>query len=481
MLYPENHEIYPTAPATSRKIPTFEVSRYIETLCTMKIFKSRRSIIFTAIGAVVIIVLIILAVNKGEDRKGIKVTAEMVGKRNIVEVVSANGKIQPEKDIKISPYISGEVIELYVKEGDQVKKGDLLAKIDPEIYRANYDRMLAMLNSQKAAEANAQARMAQAESQFRNAEQSFRRNKTLWEQKVISDADYDAAQAAFEVAKAEKDAAMQNIKSAQFGVESAKASLDEAEENLVKTTIRSPNDGTVSKLSVEIGERVTGASQFSAGTEIMRIANLENMEVNVEVNENDIVRVSLGDTCTIEVDAYLDKKFKGIVTEISTSANTVGVSADQITNFNVKIRILPASYADMVDTVSLIRSPFRPGMSATVDIQTETVYNVISVPIQSVTTRADTTGMVTGEDVNIEVAKQDEDVKEYVFLNDAGKAKMVEVSTGIQDNSYIEVTSGLEEDQEVITGPYRAISKRLKDGDVVKVVDKKDLYAEEEK
>ncbi len=447
----------------------------------MKIFKSKRNLLFIAIGAVVVIALVILAVNKGEDRKGIKVTAENIARKNIIEVVSANGKIQPEKDIKISPYISGEVIELYVKEGDQVKKGDLLAKIDPEIYRANYDRMNAMLNSQKAAEANAQARLAQAESQFRNAELTFNRNKTLWEQKVISDADYDAAQSAYEVAKAEKDAAVQSIRSAQFGVESAKASLDEAEENLVKTTIRSPNDGTVSKLSVEIGERVTGASQFSAGTEIMRIANLESMEVNVEVNENDIVRVSMWDTCLIEVDAYLDKKFKGLVTEISTSANTVGVSADQITNFNVKIRILPESYADMVDTSMNIRSPFRPGMSATVDIQTETVYNVLAVPIQSVTTRSDTTGVVEKEDANIEVAASSDDVKEYVFLVNEGKAEMKEVKTGIQDNTYIEITGGVEENQEVITGPYRAISKRLKDGDLVKVVDKKELYAEEDK
>ena len=226
----------------------------------MSIFKSKRNILFIALGAVVVIVLIILAVQKGEGRKGTKVTAEKVARRTIIEVVSANGKIQPEKDIKISPYISGEVIELYVKEGDQVKKGDLLAKIDPEIYRANFDRMQAMLNSQKAAEANAQARLAQAEAQFRNAELNYNRNKTLWDQKVISDADFDAAKSNYEVAKAEKDAAVQNIKSAQFGVESAKASLDEAEENLVKTSIRSPNDGTVSKLSVEIGERVTGAS-----------------------------------------------------------------------------------------------------------------------------------------------------------------------------------------------------------------------------
>lgn len=453
----------------------------IEKLIIMKFFKSRRNIILVALGAVVVIVLVVLALNKGDERSGIKVTAEKAEKRNIIEVVSANGKIQPEKDIKISPYISGEVIELYVKEGDQVKTGDLLAKIDPEIYRANFDRMEAMLNSQKAAEANAQAQVAQVEAQFRNAELSYNRSKTLWEQKVVSDAEFDAAKSAYEVAKAGKDAALQSLKGAQYGVESAVASLKESKENLFKTTITSPSNGTVSKLSVEKGERVTGASQFSAGTEIMRIANLESMEVNVEVNENDIVRVALLDTCLIEVDAYLDKKFKGIVTEISTSANTVGVSADQITNFNVKIRILPESYHEMVDTASMIRSPFRPGMSATVDIQTETVYSVLSVPIQAVTTRADTSGMVKEEDANIEVASTKDEVKEYIFLNKDGKALMLEVKTGVQDNTYIEITSGLEEGQEVITGPYRAISKRLKNDDAIKVVEKKDLYTEEEK
>ena len=447
----------------------------------MKFFKNKRNIILVALGAVIIIVLVVLAMNKGDERTGIKVTAEKVEKRTIIEFVSANGKIQPEKDIKISPYISGEVIELYVKEGDQVKNGDLLAKIDPEIYRANFDRMEAMLNSQKAGEANAQARVAQVEAPFRNAELSYNRSKTLWEQKVVSDADFDAAKSNYEVARAEKEAALQSLKSAQYGVESSIASLKEAKENLYKTTIISPSDGTVSKLSVEKGERVTGASQFSAGTEIMRIANLESMEVNVEVNENDIVRVSLYDTCLIEVDAYLDKKFKGIVTEISTSANTVGVSADQITNFNVKIRILPESYSDMVDTASTIKSPFRPGMSATVDIQTETVFNVLSVPIQSVTTRTDTSGLVKEEDANIEVAAAKEEVKEYVFLNKEGKALMQEVKTGVQDNSFIEILSGLEEGQEVITGPYRAISKRLKNDDIIKVVDKKELYTEEEK
>lgn len=444
----------------------------------MKFLKSTRNRILLLAGIIVLIVLVVLAVNKGSGRAGIKVSAELAEKRNIIETVSANGKIQPELDIKISPYISGEVVALFVKEGDPVKKGDLLAKIDPEIYRANYNRMRANLNAQMASQANSQARLAQAGAQFKNSELSFSRSKQLWEQKVISDAEYDGAMASYEVAKAELEAAKQGVKGAEFGVESAKASLDEAQESLTKTTITSPSDGTVSKLSVEIGERVTGASQFSSGTEIMTIANLDNMEVNVEVNENDIVRVGLGDTAVIEVDAYLDHKFKGIVTEIATSAATTGLSADQVTNFEVKIRILRESYLDMLADSSL-RSPFRPGMSATVDIQTEYVYNVVTVPIQSVTTRADTTGVVQDSDANKEAARKKEEVKEYVFLLKDGKAEMQVVQTGIQDNTYIEIKEGIETDQEVITGPYRAVSKRLKNGDLVKKVDKQELYTEE--
>jgi HlyD family secretion protein len=444
----------------------------------MKFLKSTRNRLILIIGLVVVIVLVILAVNKGSDRAGIKVSTELAERRNIIETVSANGKIQPELDIMISPYISGEVVGLYVKEGDPVKKGELLAKIDPEIYRANYDRMNANLNAQMASQANSQARLAQAEAQFKNSEMSFERSKKLWNQKVISDAEYDAAQASYQVAKAELEAAKQSVKGAEFGVQSAKASLDEAQESLTKTTITAPSDGTVSKLSVEIGERVTGASQFSSGTEIMRIANLDNMEVNVSVNENDIVRVTLGDTALIEVDAYLDRKFKGIVTEIATSANTTGISADQVTNFEVKVRILRESYLDMLKD-STARSPFRPGMSATVDIQTEYVYGAVTIPIQSVTTRVDTTGVVDEDDANMQVAQSNEEVQEYVFLYEDDKAVMQEVKTGIQDNTYIEIKEGIELDQEVITGPYRAVSKRLKDGDIVKKVDKKELYTEE--
>ncbi|HEY9114748.1 MAG TPA: efflux RND transporter periplasmic adaptor subunit, partial [Bacteroidales bacterium] len=261
--------------------------------------------------------------------------------------------------------------------------------------------------------------------------------------------------------------------------------------NLDRTVIYSPNDGTVSKLSVEVGERVTGASQFSAGTEIMRIANLDALEVNVEVNENDIVRVTLFDTANIEVDAYLNRKFRGVVTEIATSANTTGVSADQVTNFDVKISMLPESYSDLIKPDQLISSPFRPGMSATVDIETDVKYNILTVPIQAVTTRADTTGRLkTAREEREETAGADEETKkdvkkeavqEYVFLYEDGKAVLKSVKTGIQDNTNIQITEGINEGDEVIVGPYRAVSKTLKNGDEVEKVSREDLFKDEEK
>ncbi len=352
--------------------------------------KKKKYIIWAA--AALVIILLVIAVTQKKGSGEIKVTTELVKSRTIVESVSANGKIQPEVDVKISPYISGEVVELYVKEGEEVTKGKLLAKIDPEIYISNFERTEASLQMQKANLANSRARQAQAQAQFVKAEEDFKRNQKLFDQKVISQSDFDGATSAFAVAKEEVTAAQENVKAAEFSVSSTEASLREAKENLTRTSIYAPNDGTVSRLSIEKGERVTGASQFSSGTEIMRIADLERMVVNVEVNENDIVRVSMNDTCIIEVDAYLNHKFKGIVTEIATSANIIGVSADQVTNFEVKILILEDSYQGLVKAEDIIKSPFRPGMSATVDIQTETAVNIITVPIQAVTTRADTTG-----------------------------------------------------------------------------------------
>jgi HlyD family secretion protein len=452
--------------------------------------KNKKKQIWIIVTVVVVIAIIVaLAIQKSKNSKATKVATEIVELRKIVETVSANGKIQPAKDIKISPYISGEVVELYVKEGEFVKKGDKLAKIDPEIYLRSYEKTEASLKTAKANQANAKARVAQTKAQFEKAKLDFERSKTLWEKKVISDADFETAKSNFDVAKAEVTAADESYKSAQFQVSSANASLKEARENLNRTTIYAPNDGTVSKLSVEVGERVTGASQFSAGTEIMRIANLDVLEVNVEVNENDIVRVSLFDTAIIEVDAYLNREFKGLVTEIATSANTTGVSADQVTNFDVKIMMLKSSYEDLIRPDAPIPSPFRPGMSATVEIETETVVNVLTIAIQAVTTRADTSGRIKTarekreeERINKDkgVDKSSDKIDEYVFVYEDGLAVLKKVKTGVQDNTYIQIIEGVNEGDEVIVAPYRAVSKTLENRDEVEKVDKKDLFTSED-
>jgi len=441
--------------------------------------------------AAVVILIVVAAVLKGQHNEGTKIATEKVTRRTIIQTVSANGKIQPEKDIKISPYISGEVVELYVKEGDQVHKGDLLAKIDPEIYISQFDQSEAALNTQKANLANSRARLAQVKANFENARLTYERQEKLFGQNVISKAEYDQAKAAYQVAQAQITAGEQDINASDYMVKNSEAALKRSREDLNRTAIFAPNDGTVSKLSVLKGERVTGASQFSSGTEIMRIANLNEMEAQVEVNENDIVRVTMGDTALIEVDAYLNRKFKGIVTEIATSANTTGVSVDQVTNFNVKIHILKSSYNDLLDKKRPDYSPFRPGMSCTVEIQTETAINVITVPIQAVTTRIAKDSLDKLNDKN-KVKKQDgdreeeviktkkkEEVQECVFVFSDGVAKLVNVKTGIQDNTFIQLVKGLKENDEIITAPYTAVSKTLKDGDKVKKVDKKDLFTKE--
>ncbi len=444
----------------------------------------------------IIFVAVALIVGVIAKKKGLigkpdesKVATEKVTKRTIVEVVSASGKIAPEFEVKLSPDVSGEIIELLVKEGDQIKAGQLLAKINPEIYLSNYDRTIAAQNTSQANLANSKARLAQVKSQFINAKSSFDRNEKLHSQKTISDAEYETSKANYEVALAEVEAAEESVKAAAFNVKSADAGVKESKENLSKTSIFAPVGGTVSKLNLEKGERVAGASQFGSGTEILRIANLQTMEVNVSVNENDIVRVTLNDTALVEVDAYQNRKFKGIVTEISTSANTVGVSADQVTNFEVKIRILPDSYKDLVNAEKPNDSPFRPGMSATVDIQTESMANVLTLPIQAITSRADTTQKAITKTENTEESgvkteepkKKMEVVQEYVFVYDNGVAKMLKVKTGIQDNTYIQIVEGVKEGQEIITAPYRSVSKKLKDGDKVKKVDPKDLYTDDKK
>ena len=442
-----------------------------------KLKKSTKTWII-GVSAIVILIIVAVVVAKNRNQQEIEVSAEKVAFRSIIETVAANGKIQPALEVKISPYISGEVMELYVREGNFVQKGSLLAKIDATIYLSSFEQVEASLNSAKANMANTKARVAQAEAQFVKAQLDRNRNETLYNQKVISDADWESVKASFKVSSAEFDASKESLKATQFQVQNAEAALKEARENPNRTSIYAPADGTISKLNVEVGERVTGASQFSSGTEIMRIANLDNMEVKVEVSENDIPRVKLNDTCLIEVDAYLNRKFKGYVTEIATSANSSAVSVDQVTNFEVKVMLLKDSYSDLTKSDSTIKSPFRPGMSATVDIQTKIVSNVLTVPIQSVTTRDDTSSIASSrkKEEKTDINKIAEPLQEYVFVVENQTAKIKAVKTGIQDNSNIQILEGLSEDDEVVTGPYRVVSKTLKNDDKVKVVDKTKLF-----
>jgi HlyD family secretion protein len=432
--------------------------------------KTKKLLRYSLIAVVVLIVLAVVGKKAGWFGKEevIQVAVEKAKRRDIVETITANGKVQPETEIIISPDVSGEIVDLRVKEGDMVNLGQLLARIKPEVYISARDRSLAALNSSK-------ARFSQAEAQFIQKELDYNRNKKLWEQQAISESVYETALSAYQVAKAELDAA-------KYSVKSAEAALAEAQENLIKTSIYAPMTGTVSMLLVEKGERVVGA-QMMTGTEMMRIADLDRMEVMVEVNENDIVSVNMEDTALIEVDAFLGQKFKGIVTEIANSAKTTGLTTDQVTNFEVKIFLLRESYQTLYDEGYV--NPFRPGMSATVDIMTEIESGVLSIPIQAVTTRADSSlEESSGEAVETEELKEEEEEEknEVVFVvNDESKAEFIKVKTGIQDNNYIQILEGIEEDDEIITAPYNAISKKLKADAEVEVVDRKDLFKDDKK
>jgi HlyD family secretion protein len=419
---------------------------------------------------VVVVVLLIVAKKAGwigQSGDDLVVQTELVKNRTIVETVTASGKIQPETEVKISSEVSGEIIALPIKEGDKVSEGQLLVRINPDLYESAVTRSEAAVNSAKAGRAQAKAQLIESEN-------IYERQNKLFKDKVISQADYDAAVRMLSVAQATSQAA-------EFQLKSAEANLDEARKNLKRTTITAPADGTISKLNVELGERVVGTAQMT-GTEMLRVANLEMMEVLIEVNENDIVRVSMGDTALVEVDAYLNEKFKGVVTQIANSANTVGASADQVTNFEVKVRLLRSSYEHLMKGAM---NPFRPGMTATVDIQTKKVKDVPTIEIQAVTTRTDTSRTAKSYRMR-KAADETEDADsgdesfEVVFLADGTKAKLQTVKTGVQDDKYIELLSGLKEGDKVIVGPYDIVSKKLKNGSTVKIEDAKKKADESE-
>jgi HlyD family secretion protein len=411
-----------------------------------------------------------------------------VTRSTIIEKVSASGKIQPEVEVKLSPDVSGEIVSLNVAEGDSVVAGQELLKIRPDNYVSLLARAEAQMNATKANMEQSKAVLAQSEARLSKAKIDYDRNAKLHKDKVISDADFDQFVSAYTVAKQDLEAAKANVNAANYNVKSSQATLKEAKTNLTKTTIYAPQSGIISKLNVELGERVVGTSQM-AGTEMLRIANLNKMEVRVNVNENDITRVSIGDTVLIDVDAFSssERKFKGVVYEIASSANSSGtasaVSNDAVTEFEVKIRVLRSSYADLIK--GKLSYPLKPGMTASVEILTNRKENIATVPLSSVTTREigaevkegekkeeDGTNSTNANDA-LEAKKRKENTKEVVFVMEKGKAKMIQVKTGISDFENIEIVSGLKEGQEIISGPYATVAKKLKEGDLVKKKDPK--------
>lgn len=476
--------------------------------------KRKRTLLYVLIG-IFVLLLVAAAIKSRQKPKGEEVNAEAAQRRTIREMVSASGKIFPETEVKISSDVSGEIIELYVKEGDSVTMGQILAKIRPDEYQSALEQGQASVSTARAqrqiSTSNVQGSSAQidqlkadrqrAASQLEVARNSHQRNEKLYKEGVISASEFDtslgnlraaesalaASEASLRSAESSLSSARENVRVADYGINSANARLKELKTSLQKTIITAPVSGIISKLSVEKGERVVGTLQM-AGTEMMRIANLRSMEVQVDVSENDILKVSVGDETDVEVDAYLGRKFKGKVTEIANSASNVGTGAtlntDQVTNFVVKIRVDANSYLDLVKDGR--RYPFRPGMSASVDVYTNTADSTLSVPLIAVTARDEEADKKTAnkEDANPQKEEKEKDldnIKEIVFVIVGDTVAMREVKTGIQNNDFIQVLTGLQEGDKVVTGPYSAIARKLKGGTRVVVVDKKGKSTEAKK
>lgn len=446
--------------------------------------KKKSNKIIYILGGLVGVLILFAIVGKSAgwvgQKKKIQVEISEAEKNTIIEKVSASGQVQPVVEVSLSPEVSGEIIEMEIEEGDSVSKGDFLLRIRPDNFQSAYDQAVAGLNQQKASLAQAKAARSRAAANYKRAEQDFNRQKKLFEEKVISEADYQLAEANYQIAEQDYESAKESVNAAEYILTSAQARVADARENLRLTSLTAPMSGIVSKLPVELGETVLGTSQFQ-GTEVMRIADLSKMEVQVDVNENDIIRITVGDTAIIDVDSYSykDKLFKGIVTHIANTANDK-ISADAVTEFGVRIQILNSSYQDLVQEEG-IKYPFRPGMTASVDIITEVKKDILTVPLASVTTRAEKDKKSDSDRSSSSDEDEEEDVKEVVFVMTDGKAVKTEVETGISDFDNIEIISGVEEGTEIVSGPFLAVSKRLKDGDDIESKSrKKDAEENEE-
>ncbi len=445
---------------------------------------------------IAVILLLVVLKKKGVIGKeeGIKVTAEKAANRTIIETVNASGKVYPEVEVKVSPDISGEIVELNVSEGDSVRKGQVLARIYADIYNSQRDQAAAVVNQYQAQVLNSTAQLDALKATFDQAEVTYKRQKQLLDDKVISRAEFEQADQAMKTARAQYNAAVEGIKGSQATVQSAQAQLSRANKDVSRATLVAPMSGVVSLLAVKKGERVVGTAQM-AGTEMLRVADMNVMELRVNVGENDIPKVQLNDSALVEVDAYANRKFKGIVTKIASSNTTAAQTAlagtsTEVTNYEVHIRLLPESYVDLLAGKKTKLSPFRPGMNASADIQTKTHNNVLAVPINAVTTRDKKGDMPTGDKKDDKENNNDnnsqeppvnvEDLEEVVFVlqGDNTTVKKVKVQTDIQDINNIEILSGLKAGDMVITGPYNLVSKTLKDGDKVKIVPKEQLFEE---
>jgi HlyD family secretion protein len=457
----------------------------------------KRKTIYYLVAAVVVLVIVLLVMkSKGMigQQEGIQVAVDPVTYKTVTETVSASGKVYPEIEVKVSPDVSGEITDLPIEEGDSVTKGQEVAKIYADVYNSIKQQSLANVSQMQAQLANATASLSGFKAKLDQAKATFGRDQELVAQKVISRVEYEQAQSDYQSALSNYNAAQEQIHSGQYAVASAQANLSQAEDNLHRTTIIAPMSGYVSSLLVKKGERVVGTAQM-AGTEMMSIANMDTMEIQVDVGENDIPKVNYGDTANIQVDAYNDRVFKGIVTKIATSsgasaqaAATTSASADQVTDYTVHIRILRTSYADLVNPKNPRHFPFRPGMSASVDIQTETHRNVVAVPINSVTTRENSeivkstlaknnTKAPAATSVKADTSQASSNEQEVVFvLQKDNTVKIVPVKTDIQDDNFIQVISGLDTGTRVVTSPYTAVSKVLQNGSKVKVVPQSQLF-----
>ena len=442
---------------------------------------SKTGIWILSILGVLIIAFAAMKLLGKKDGNLVKVATEKAAQRTIVESVPASGQIYPEVEVKISPDIAGEVVELNVAEGDSVKKGQVLARIFADIYALQRDQAASQVNQSQATVANSQAALEALRANMTQAQQAYDRNKVLYDDKVISKAELEQFETTLRSARANFSAAEQNIKSLKASVEAAQTGLDRANKDLTRTTLTAPMDGVISSLLVKRGERAAG-NNFNVGTEMMTVADMSVLEVRVSVGENDIVKVHIGDSADVKVDAYNNRIFKGLVTQIASSAAAASAASNEVTNYEVRIRLLPSSYSDLIDPSKPRQWPFRPGMNANAEIKTRRVSNVWAVPITAVGARskgeakatADPEGKESDDASAVPVATEQEEV--VFVVTPEGTVKKVVVQTGIQDINYIQITSGLSEGSEVVVSPYTAVSKTLADGMKVKVVKKEELF-----